>query len=239
MRHGLKIRNDIPGYMAELRRWLQTTEVDGLEEMAAFFSARLDCYEDHMSRWQEAYRHMASLVPPDARTLLDLGCGTGLELDALLPLRPDLAVTGVDLSPDMLMRLRLKHPGVQTHCADYFAWELGQARYDAALTFETLHHFTPEKKAPLFSKIYAALHEGGIYLQADYFACCAEEEALLYEVCRAKRLRDNIAPGQFVHFDTPLTLEHEMALLRGAGFRRVEALCCVEGASFLRAKKEG
>ena len=61
----------------------------------------------------------------------------------------------------------------------------------------------------------------------------------MYEVCRAKRLRDNIAPGQFVHFDTPLTLEHEMALLRGAGFRRVEALCCVEGACFLRAKKEG
>ena len=152
MRHGLKIRNDIPGYMAELRRWLQATEVDGLEEMAAFFSARLDCYEDHMSRWQEAYRHMASLVPPDARTLLDLGCGTGLELDALLPLRPDLAVTGVDLSPDMLMRLRLKHPGVQTHCADYFAWELGQARYDAALTLKRCTILRQKKRPRFFLK---------------------------------------------------------------------------------------
>ena len=49
-------------------------------------------------------------------------------------------------------------------------------------------------------------------------ACCDEEEALLRETCREKRLKEGIPEEQFVHFDTPLTVPHELELLRDAGF---------------------
>ena len=89
------------------------TEQDRLEDMAGFFRVRLDGYEEHMSLWKDAYTEMERRLPQSVETLLDLGCGTGLELDAILSKRPNLRVTGVDLCPDMLDRLHQKHPQVE------------------------------------------------------------------------------------------------------------------------------
>lgn len=229
------IREDIARHMAELKDWLSRTEQTPLEEMAAFFSARLSDYEEHMSIWREAYIAFEQLLSQHVHTVLDLGCGMGLELDVLLQKRPHLQVTGVDLCPDMLARLRRKHPQVQTVCADYFAHDPGEGCWDAVINFETLHHFTPEEKGALYARIRRALKPGGMYLQAEYVACCAEEETLLWQTLRRKRERDGVPAGQFVHFDVPLTLEHELALLRGAGFQRPDAPGCINGACFLRA----
>ena len=111
------IRPDISAHMRELRQWLEETKKEPLEEMADFFRVRLEQYEDHMAIWQEAYRRLPELIPEATQTLLDLGCGTGLEIDELLKCFPKLQITGVDLSRDMLARLQKKaspgavHPG--------------------------------------------------------------------------------------------------------------------------------
>lgn len=233
----IAIRENIPQYMEELKAWLAGIQDQPLEEMSDFFSARSGEYEDHMARWKEGYRLMARLVPETARTVLDLGCGTGLELDALFALRRNIAVTGIDLCPDMLAKLREKHPQVFTVCGDYFTADLGRARYDCAITFESLHHFTPEKKLGLFQKVFRALKPGGVYLEADYLACCDEEQRILMDFCQRKRREQNIPPERFVHFDTPLTPEMEMDLLDRAGFTDVQFLTAVEGCSSLRCRK--
>lgn len=236
----MQIRPDVNGYMRELRAWLDETEDVPLEDMRDFFTARVGSYEAHMALWAKAYARMAELVPAECKTLLDLGCGTGLELDAIYARLPHLRVTGVDLCEAMLAQLARKHADRQPTllCADYFAAELGEDAFDAAVSFETLHHFTQEKKRGLFAKIHRALHTGGVYIQADYIACCDEEETLLFEACARKRTRAGIAADAFVHFDTPLTLEHEMQALREAGFMRIEAVEAIEGATILRAWKE-
>ena len=231
----ITIREDVSRHMQELKAWLAQTEDVRLEDMSAFFRVRLDGYEEHMQVWKDAYTAFEKLLPENAHTVLDLGCGTGLELDAILPKRSGLRVTGVDLCPDMLERLRAKHPNVQTFCADYFTHDFGEACYDAVISFETLHHFTPAQKAALFPRIRRALKPGGMWLQAEYVACCAEEEELLWSILRLKRQRDGVPEDHFVHFDVPLTLEHELALLRGAGFARADSPGCINGACFLRA----
>lgn len=231
------IRENIPQYMTELKAWLGTIEDAPLEEMGAFFAARLGEYEDRMARWKEGYRLLARLVPDNVRAVLDLGCGTGLELDTLFALRRNIAVTGVDLCPEMLAKLKEKHPQVFTVCGDYFAADLGAERYDCVITFESLHHFALEQKLGLFEKIFRALKPGGVYLEADYLACCGEEQSLLMDFCQRKRREQNIPPERFVHFDTPLTPEAEMDLLHRAGFGDVQFLTAVEGCSFLRCQK--
>ena len=202
----------------------EITRDEPLEGMDAFFDARVDNYEIHMARWETHYRWMARLLPPGICTLLDLGCGTGLELGPIFRRFPDLSVTGVDLSADMLKRLARKHTEKRLSllCADYFACDLGKSRFDAAVSFETLHHYTVLQKTALFAKVRCALKPGGCYLQCDYIATSqAMEDAAMAE-CARRRIRDRVPEDAFVHFDTPLTLAHEMQALRDAGFATVE-----------------
>ena len=49
-------------------------------------------------------------------------------------------------------------------------------------------------------------------------------EDLLFDECSRRRIRDHIPAEKFVHFDTPLTLEHEMQAMRDAGFAKVELI---------------
>lgn len=228
--------NDKNMYLNDLKAWLSETEDTPLEEMDAFFTARLDGYEAHMSVWREAYRRFAAELPTGLSRVLDLGCGTGLELDEIFPRFPALEVTGVDLSASMLKRLLEKHDGraLKTVCGSYFDVPFG-ADFDAVISFESLHHFTAAEKLPLFRKIRGALRPGGVFMNCDYFACCDEEETLLRETCGRRRMASRLPADAFVHFDTPLTVAHEAAALRAAGFSDVRAVWCIENATLLTA----
>lgn len=58
-------------------------------------------------------------------------CGSGLELDAIFQRFPELEVTGIDLSAEMLARLAQKHgeKSLRLIQGDYFQQELGTGRY--------------------------------------------------------------------------------------------------------------
>lgn len=236
----MDIRPDIDRYMCELRAWLEETKDAPLEEMAAFFAKRISGYEEHMSVWREAYARFAEPLPPHCHTVLDLGCGTGLELASVFERFPYAEITGVDLSREMLCKLSEKYPdkALTLICGDYFSVPFGESRYDAVISFESLHHFAPDRKQKLFRKIHAALKTGGVFLECDYIACCAQEEILLSRECVRRRAEAGVADDVFVHFDTPLTAEHETALLQNAGFGKVQVLDSINGATLIRAEKQ-
>lgn len=127
------------------------------------------------------YEHIADFFDNSLNTLLDIGCGTGLELKAIYNRFPDVKITGIDLSRDMLRRLKEKYTtkDIRTIEADYFDYPFENEQYDAALSFESLHHFKYEKKLP---------HD------------------------------------LFVHIDISLTLQHQIELMKNAGFKAVNVL---------------
>lgn len=236
----LIIRENVEAYLRELKDWLDQTREEPLEEMAGFFSARLEGYEEHMSLWKEAYRRFAGFMPEGAAKVLDLGCGTGLELDECFLRNGQLQVTGVDLCRDMLEKLREKHrdKNLTLVCADYFEYDMSHEAWDMVISFESLHHFFPEQKGRLYRNIYTGLRQGGTFLLGDYIACTLQEEQLLQREYRKRRECSQIPPERFVHFDIPLTLEHEMSLLESAGFQEITPLDCIGGALLLSAKKK-
>lgn len=238
--------------MRELEAWLAQTAEAELEEMSSFFEKRLEGYEDHMAVWEKAYQRFALLLPDRCREVLDLGCGTGLELGEIWKRNPAVSVTGVDLCQAMLGRLaeQYKDKPFCPVCGDYFRYDMGQGRWDAVISFESLHHFFPEKKLTLYEKIYRGLKEDGVFLLGDYIACCDREEELLRRVYLERRAarpgagqttanEENGVESGYVHFDIPLTLEHELELLERAGFSRAEAVDCVEGATMILARRQG
>lgn len=228
----------------ELKQWLGDTRDLPLESMAGFFDARVDIYEEHMARWSRHYKWMAGLLPENTKTLLDLGCGTGLELDPIYSRFPHLQVTGVDLSRRMLASLQKKHgaKALRLILQDYFLFEPEAGHFDAVVTFQTLHHFSVEKKRLLFQKIHRCLRPGGVYLECDYIASSQAIEDLAFAESARRRARDRIPADAFVHFDTPLTLEHELAAIRAAGFVSAECvgfLSTDDHTAMIRAIKGG
>ena len=74
-----------------------------LEKMDDFFTARIDGYDRHMRDTIEGadmfYKFTASLLPKEENSsVLDLGCGTGLELEAYFEVNPNAKITGIDLT---------------------------------------------------------------------------------------------------------------------------------------------
>lgn len=202
-----------------------------LEKMDRFFDTRLEGYDDHMltaiEGAREFYPFTADCLPlPPGSRVLDLGCGTGLELEYYFRRSPGANVTGIDLSPGMLGALRDKFPDRELHLilGSYFEVPFGQERYDAAVSVESLHHFTKAEKIPLYQKLHGALKPGAYFILTDYFAPSESEEAFFRrELARMKKLQ-GIPEDGFYHYDTPLTVAHETEALTAAGFSKVEVL---------------
>ena len=202
-----------------------------LEKMDDFFAARIDGYDEHMKTNIEGasgfYAYTASLLPAaEGSRVLDLGCGTGLELEEYFALNPAANVTGIDLSAAMLDSLKAKFPGKSlTLIRDsYFDAPLPEGSFDAAVSVESLHHFPAEMKAALYRKLHAALEGRGFFVLTDYFAESAELEAEYFRNLAELKKEQGLSDGTFYHYDTPLLVDHETDLLRGAGFRDVRIM---------------
>ncbi|MBD5149870.1 MAG: class I SAM-dependent methyltransferase [Oscillibacter sp.] len=236
----IRTQEEIIAYLTDLKSWMAEEEQKPAEEMAAFFTKRLSTYEDvHLGNWGELYAHIADFFDDGLETLLDIGCGTGLELEAVYRRFPDVHVTGIDLSGAMLAKAREKFRDrdFQAIEADYFAAPFPAGAFDAALSFETLHHFSYEKKGKIYEKLFCTLKNGGYYIECDYVACCQEEEDLCRERCRRVRARSGLPEDVFIHIDTPLTMEHQLELMKNAGFRDVKVLHQNGGTVLFRAEK--
>ncbi len=214
-----------------------------LEKMADFFAERADMYDGHMltevEGCKEGYKKMASLVPVNTESLLDLGCGTGLELDEIFSLYPHLKVTGIDLSEAMLSKLRKKHPDkkLKLICGDYFREALGENIFDCAVSFQTMHHFSKEKKLSLYKKINVSLKEKGIYIECDYMVSKQEEEELWFSENERLRKENGITDDSYYHYDTPCTVSNQIELLKKADFRKVTQVFRMENTTMLVAEK--
>ena len=202
-----------------------------LEKMDDFFAARIDGYDEHMKRDIEGasgfYAYTASLLPSaEGSRVLDLGCGTGLELEEYFAVNPGAAVTGIDLSKAMLNVLKAKFPekNLTLVRASYFDAPFGEGQYDAAVSVESLHHFPEDMKASLYKKLHSALAENGVFVLTDYFAESEEMEKEYFRNLAALKKEQGLADDAFYHYDTPLTVEHETDVLRRAGFGNVRIM---------------
>jgi len=193
------------------------------EEMAAFFDKRADGYEQHMLATVEDpgafYASLAEALPnePIRPVILDLGVGTGLELDAVFERFPRASVTGIDVSAGMIRRLGDKRRAwskqVRTIHGSFLTLDLGRCVYDAVISAMALHHWTPSIKLGLYRRIQAALRPGSAFINADYVVSPDEAASLQQMFENADCEQDHLR-----HIDLPLSEDQEIGLLRAAGF---------------------
>lgn len=216
-----------------------------LEKMSDFFENRLKGYDEHMltniDSANEFYPFTAGLLSQSADShILDLGCGTGLELEFYLKLNPSASITGIDLSKGMLDSLKSKFPDKKLNLiqGSYFDVDFGEGLFDCAVSVESLHHFTKEEKIPLYAKLHNSLKQGGYFILTDYFSLSVEEEKMHRQNLLKLKTELGITDNEFYHYDTPLTVEHEAEALTKAGFTSVDIMNNWGATYTLKAKKK-
>ncbi len=206
------------------------------EPMAAFFDARAGGYDAHMQSnvftdmtFGHFYDAIAGQLPETDQPLqiLDLGCGTGLEIAFLLQRAPNAQITAVDLSEQMLARLaecyQTKLPQITLVADSYLTMDLDTHRYDYVLSAMTIHHLLHGPKRQLYAKIYAALKPGGKYIEGDAVTTAAHEAAFLTGYAEAVAQVPSAEDGAY-HIDVPFAIDTQRELLLSVGFQQFELL---------------
>lgn len=139
---------------------------DPAPEIAVRYDHNADRYDD-VTRYNRdaADRLVRSLPEQRYRSLLDVGCGTGYATVAMAARFRIATVTGVDVSAQMLQRMREKIdalPGVTAdlHVADVLAMPVPDAAFDCVLASMALHWFP--RRGDAIAAMAAALTQGGV-----------------------------------------------------------------------------
>jgi SAM-dependent methyltransferase len=232
---------DFPHQNGVDTRVYEADAIQELEEMSAFFDARAEIYDSYMLDnlgLDEFYEVIFDCFEEPVKRLLGLGCGTGLEFERLFERFPDMEVTGIDLSQEMLNKFADKYPGKKLRliCGSYFDEDFG-GLYDHVLSTYSLHHFSEESKLELYKKIYDTIEPGGIFVFGDYTVSTMEHQNELIAENDRKRCELGITDNEIYHFDTPFTPETEIRLMKGAGFPSTEIVRQWENTTIIIARK--
>ena len=203
------------------------------EPMASFFDARADDYNEHMLAYQpneEDYKMLGDCFPLTDKSvqILDIGCGTGIELNHIWARCPNAHISCVDISRGMLDLLLENHPNKHDNItvieASYIEWEYPKNTFDIVVSNMTMHHLWQDEKVDIYRNIHSALKPGGIYVEGDFIvdAIMAEQYRRRYESITAN-LPKKVSPGEY-HIDIPLTTDVQQKLLSDAGFSVVKVL---------------
>ena len=136
-----------------------------------------------------------------ARTILELGIGTGETAKRVLAAHPDARLTAIDSSEQMLDRARRVVPQVDLRLAR-LEDPLPDGPFDLVVSALAVHHLDGPDKQDLFRRVAGVLAPGGTFVLADVVVPEQEE--------------DVVTPIDGV-YDRPDRLDHQLAWLRAAG----------------------
>lgn len=214
-------------------------------EMGRFFDEVAGTYDDHRAQntsydLDSLFTAVAGAIDETTREMriLDLGAGTGVELEWVLARVPNARITCIDVSGGMLEELRRKHADsleqIEVVRGSFLDIPFPNRHYQYVVSVQSMHHLTYERKLDLYRKIREALALTGKYIEGDYVLPTHEERE------RSAWYRHQVeagivSPDGMYHIDIPFSVAAQKNILLEAGFSRVEVLHEEEYAAVLSA----
>ena len=171
-------------------------------------------------------------------SILDLGCGTGLEIQGVLAKAPNSFITCVDVSEEMVAILREKFAEhldqMDIVIGSYVNLDFPGEKYDYVISVQTMHHYTEEIKVELYRKILLALKLRGVYIEGDYVVDANVERRYLDEYYQKTEL---LGDGKTYHIDIPFSVPTQERILTDAGFGHVKTIYRTDNAAVFVAQR--
>jgi tRNA (cmo5U34)-methyltransferase len=198
--------------------------------VASHLGIRLDEYDARIRTFIPDYEEMldvaAGAVHPAARTIVDLGTGTGALAARCLGRAPRARLVGIDADGDILaVAARRLGPRARLIAASFLRAALPPC--DTIVASFALHHVrTTRAKAALYRRAYAALRRGGRSVTVDCQPAidrrlAREQFAAWNAHLRRSYSRRDAARllAAWAREDCYVPLDVETALLKDAGFK--------------------
>lgn len=185
----------------------------------------------------ELVTEAAAVVTPDARRVLDIGCGAGNYTLKMLARLPGLHCTLLDLSRPMLERAEQRVGAatsgtVTTIQGDIRDVDLGPEPFDIILAAMVLHHLREDNEwDAVFAKLHRGLAPGGALWVSDatehaipavQALMTARYSGYLTQI-GGEPYRDKVL-AYIEQEDTPRPLLYQIDAMRRAGFRQIDVL---------------
>lgn len=143
------------------------------------------------------------------KRVLDLGCGDGVILEAVLGALPEATGVGFDFSAPMLARAKQRFEGFGSR-VELVPGDLGNAAwrekaprpFDAIVSGFAIHHLPDDRKRALYSEVYEHLHPGGVFVNCEHVASPTTEIEAIFDEANAEHLcKQRRSRGEDVTFD--------------------------------------
>ncbi|MBN2520688.1 MAG: class I SAM-dependent methyltransferase [Bacteroidales bacterium] len=185
----------------------------------------------------EIIANTAFAVNPNAKKVLDIGCGAGNYCIMLLSKIQNLDCTLIDLSPKMLEKAKERINSISKGKVilinkDIRKVELPDQEFDIIMAGTSLHHLREEEEwQQVFEKIYRSVKNGGSFWISDIILH-DHPQIQKYMYKRYEEYLVNFGGEELKNWvneqieieDTPRSLNFQLDLLKRVGFKQVEIL---------------
>ncbi|HEY6970872.1 MAG TPA: class I SAM-dependent methyltransferase [Candidatus Angelobacter sp.] len=197
--------------------------------VASHLGIKLSEYDARIRTFIPDYEEMldvaAGAISPKARTIVDLGVGSGALAARCISKAKQARIVGIDVDADIMSLARQRLARRATFVCDSFL-RAPLPQCDAIVASFALHHVrTRNAKARLYARSRAALHRGGTFITVD---CHPAGDSKLagkqFEAWTAHLLKSYMKSeavrllAAWSHEDVYMPMETELALMRRCGF---------------------
>lgn len=197
----------------------------------AVFDATASTYDTDRARLipgcDTFYRWALDLIPARAKTIVDLGAGSGLLTRVLRDRFPHAHIHAIDFSAPMLELARKRMAGdtnITFQQADYTSVPL-PGQLCAVASSLSIHHLDDAGKRALFGRIHGALKPNGVFVNAEQIAGPTPELEERYKSVWLKQVRELGATEPQIEAslyrqkeDRCSSIEAQLGWMREAGF---------------------
>jgi len=216
--------------------------MDDVKEQFGNVSKRYDSQRKYLIPcFDDFYKTCLPLIKSvaNAKTILDVGAGTGLFSQFVYQQNPHLHFTLADISAPMLSVAKERFKSMENF--DFIELDLSTdnipGKYDIIISGLAIHHLTDTDKQKLYSNIYNALNEGGLFINADQVT----GRSMLFDSLYKYEWRETVSHSELDHealiqafertkLDKLAPLDKQLKMLEKAGFNEVD--CIYKNLSF-------